>query len=230
MFPELRRSEQDSMKASGAFFKGLGRRLFKRRPNKVFVLGFHKSGTTSLGKALQILGYKVCGSLKEGYDYKHHKNPKEYIFSRAEHQLLKFEAFQDTPWFLFYKELYEVYPNANYILTIRPEDKWLNSVQKHFKNSKFPFHDLIYDTSDSIFNGEHYKNVYNEHNKNVIEFFQGKKNFKILNVENAEWKDLGEFLEMSTPKGKFPHANKAKYRGSVESKIRLYIKRLYYKK
>lgn len=229
IFPELARNEQDSMKVSVAFFRGLLRRFFKRRHKKVFVIGFHKTGTTSLGKALQILGYKVCGSLKEGYDYKHHNNPREYIFNIARNQTLKFEAFQDTPWFLFYKELFELYPDALYILTIRPEEKWLSSVQKHFGKKNFYFHDLIYETRDSLANGDYYKKVYNEHNRNVIEFFQGQENFKILNIENLEWKELGTFLQIPTPNSKFPYANKAKHRGSVQSKIRRFVKNIYYK-
>ena len=229
MFPELSRNEQDSMKVSVSFLRGLGRRVFMRRPKKVFIIGFHKTGTTSLGKALQILGYKVCGSLKEGYDYKKYANPKEYIFRKAKNQLIKYEAFQDTPWFLFYKELYELFPDAKYILTTRPEEKWLNSVQKHFGNKNFHFHDLIYETPDSIANGDHYKNIYNEHNNNVIKFFGRNKNFKVLNLETAEWKELGEFLQITTPKNKFPYANKSKYRGSIQGRIRRFVKKIYYK-
>lgn len=229
LFPELKRNEQDSMKVSVAFFKGLGRRIFKKRPAKVFIIGFHKTGTTSLGKALQILGYKVCGSLKNGYGYRHQANPREYIFSKAKDQVEKFEAFQDTPWFLYYKELYALFPNAKFILTIRPEEKWLNSVQKHFGKKTFHYHDLIYNTADSITHGDHYKKVYNEHNDDVIKFFEGNKNFMILNVENARWEDLGNFLETAIPNSEFPFANKAKYRGSIQSKIRRFVKNVYYK-
>ena len=34
------------------------------RDSKVFCIGFHKTGTSSLGAALKILGYKVCGPVE----------------------------------------------------------------------------------------------------------------------------------------------------------------------
>lgn len=228
IFPEFSRHDQNVLKFSKSFLKGVWKRMFTQRTQKVFVIGFHKTGTTSLGKALQILGYKVCGSLKEAYDYNTQENPREYIFSRAKEQLKKYEAFQDTPWFLFYRELYELYPDAYYILTIRPEDKWIKSVQKHFGKNKFHYHDLIYKDRDSITQEVHYRKIYNEHNENVISFFKGKANLKVLNVECTEWKDLGSFLNTSTPKSPFPHANKAEGRGSFTNTIRKIVKKIYY--
>lgn len=229
IFPELKRNERNSMKVSVAFMKGLFRRIFFKRDKKVFIIGFHKTGTTSLGKALQILGYKVCGSIKEAYDYRKHDLQKEYIFSKTQNLLKNYDAFQDTPWFLFYKELYDLYPDDNFILTIREPDKWLRSVQKHFGNSRFHYHDLIYGTADSIKDSDIYLEKYNQHNKDVLKFFQGKANFKVLNVESVTWSDLTLFLNTSTPITEFPHANKASVRGSTISKIRRFIKHIYYK-
>ena len=229
MFPEFNRHQKNSMKPSKSFLKGLRRRLFLKRRQKVFVIGFHKTGTTSLGKALQILGYKVCGSLKEGYNYRKYNDPKTYIWEQAKDLLPIYEAFQDTPWFLFYKELYEMHPDAYFILTIRPEEKWLRSVQKHFGNKKFKYHDLIYDTSDSMSNGSHYIAKYKKHNEEVVAFFQGNPRFKILHVEDVEWKEIGDFLGIDPPKTKFPHANKAGYRKSWSLPLKRLIKRRYYK-
>ena len=229
MFPEFSRSDQNSMKVSIAFLKGLGKRVFGRRRNKVFIIGFHKTGTTSLGKALQILGYRVCGSLKNAYDYKQHQDPKEYIVTKAKEQVKKYDAFQDTPWFLFYKEMYQLYPDAYFILTIRPTDRWLASVQKHFADKRFKYHDLIYDTPNSLECGVHYSRTYDTHNTEVVEFFKEKGNLKVMDVAHAQWSDLGEFLQIRTPKTAFPHANKAKYRGTSLAKVRMWIKKRYYK-
>ncbi len=30
---------------------------------KIFCIGFQKTGTTSLGRALELLGYRVCGPI-----------------------------------------------------------------------------------------------------------------------------------------------------------------------
>ena len=121
-FPELNRNEQNSLKMSSAFLLGLFRRIFLKRKRKVFIIGFHKTGTSTLGKALQILGYTVCGSLKEAYDYDLNKDVKSYILEKAKPLLNTYDSFQDTPWFLIYKELYQLYPDAYFILTKRSEN------------------------------------------------------------------------------------------------------------
>ena len=201
LFPELRRNEANSMRASPAFFKGLRRRIFNTRKQKVFVVGFHKTGTSSMGKALQILGYKVCGLLKEGFDFEQsEKDPREYILEKGKPLLNKYEAFQDTPWFLFYEELYEMYPDAYFILTIRNSEKWLKSLQKHFKDKAWPYHEWIYGTLDSLNNGEVYLKRYEAHNKAVKEFFKNKPNFIEYKLEEDGWEKLAGFLKIKVPK------------------------------
>lgn len=186
LFPELNRHERDSMKASEAFFRDLHRRVLKVPKKKVFVIGFHKTGTSSLGKALQILGYKVCNSLKAANQIKA-KNPEAYraaLMQKAKTNLKVYNAFQDTPWFLLYKELYAAFPNAYFILSKREENAWIRSVNKHFGNSFFAFHKEIYGSLDSINNPKLYLDRYREHNRKVCEFFEGNPRFLQFDLEN----------------------------------------------
>jgi hypothetical protein len=60
---------------------------------KIFCIGFQKTGTTTLGKALSILGYEVCSG-----------GPKSVINSDPSKVLLKtknlvnqYDAFEDVP-------------------------------------------------------------------------------------------------------------------------------------
>ena len=219
------------MKASPSFLKGFKRRVFNKRRHKVFVIGFHKTGTSSMGKALQILGYKVCGALKEGFAFEQSdKKPKDYILEKATPLLQKYEAFQDTPWFIFYKELYEMYPDAYFILTTRNPQKWLGSLQKHFGNKFWPYHEWIYGTLDSISKADIYLEKYNNHNEAVRLFFADKPNFVEFRIEKDGWDKLAGFLEQKNPKTPFPHANSAATKGKFYNILKHKLARIYYKK
>jgi hypothetical protein len=230
-FPEFARNEINSMKASEAFFKGFMRRIFKKNTKKIFIVGFHKTGTSSIGKALQILGFTVCGSLKEAHNYGNieKKEFKNYILDKAKLNLNKFDSFQDTPWFLMYKELYYMYPNAYFILTTRNTKDWIKSVQKHFEKNRYYFHEIIYGSYDSILCQTAYINIYEEHNKAVKHFFVENKNFISLDVKDFNWTNLCEFLNETKPVWKFPHTNKSINRGSLLNKVKRFIKNRFYK-
>lgn len=230
MFPELKRNEKDSMKASEAFFRGISRRIFNRPAKKVFIIGFHKTGTSSLGKALQILGYKVCGSLKisNRITEKNYKVYKSLLIDEAQENLKKYNAFQDTPWFLLYKELHSTFPDAYFILTKRNENTWIKSINKHFGDKYYPHHTNIYGTLDSIKNKEIYINRYREHNEKVEKYFVNNEKFLELDIKDFSWDVLCDFLNLKVPNCNFPHANKANQRGSFYNRIKKIVKKVYY--
>ncbi|AWM13010.1 hypothetical protein DI487_03455 [Flavobacterium sediminis] len=232
IFPEFVRNEVNSMKPSGEFFAGLFRRIFNKRKEKVFVIGYHKTGTSSLGKAMLTLGFRVCGSLKEGYGYKDSdKAFPEYLMEQAQPLFDKYDAFQDTPWFLLYKELYYRFPEAKFILTIRDEEKWIKSMQGHFGKNSYPYHDYIYEDSDMFSDSEKYIQVYKQHNSSVREFFKDKpKQLLEINLkEDDKWEKICTFLNVKVPQRDFPHVNKASSRTALGTKIKKFIKKVLYK-
>lgn len=229
LFPELNRREIDSMKASESFFMGIPRRILNKRNQKVFVIGYHKTGTSSMGKALQILGYKVCGSIKRAKGYMEAESPYAFILDKARPLLNEYDAFQDTPWFLFYKELYAMYPDAYFILTTRDADKWIKSVQKHFGTKKYMYLDLIYGSYDSFGMENEYKEVYNKHNEECLAFFKDKPRFMVIDLSDFGWNKLCSFLGVKSPNVAFPHVNKSTDRGSLLSGLKRVMKKLYYK-
>ena len=93
---------------------------------KVFGIGLSKTGTTSLARALEILGYNVKDCL--GIT----KYSKGDISSINETALDTYDALTDTPIPNFYRELDKKYPNSKFILTVRDMDGWLNSCRKQF--------------------------------------------------------------------------------------------------
>lgn len=232
LFPELSRLEIDSMKASGAFFLGIPRRLMKRKRAKVFIIGFHKTGTSSMGKAFQILGYRVCGNIKKGRDFERVNMPtREYILSKAKELIPRYDCFQDTPWFMFYRELYEMYPDAYFVLTVRSDEKWMKSVLGHFSGREnSTYHEWIYGYSDPQMNREVYLSTYQKHNREVREFFSDKPNFLEISLnEKDKWEKICGFLGIRKPFVKFPHVNTVYSRNKYSTRLKEAIKNLYYK-
>ena len=228
-FPELHRSDSNVMKVSSFMIRGLINRFKISNEEKVFVVGMHKTGTSSMGKALQRLGYSVCGSLKESYDYQGKREPLEYVKNHALDNTMKYNAFQDTPWFLFYRDFFEKYPDAYFILTSRASDKWIQSVQKHFGKNHFAYHDLIYCDPDSISFKDHYVSIYENHNAHVRTFFKGNRKFVEFRMGIDGWDKLETLFNRPMPLGNFPHVNKSKSINKWRRKIKKVIKKLYYK-
>ena len=104
---------------------------------KVFCIGFHKTGTTSLAEALRMLGYSVTGP-----NFVEDKRILDQALALALEVTNRYDAFQDNPWPILYKEMDEAYPGSKFILTTRPTDRWIRSVVKHFGKKNTPMRQL----------------------------------------------------------------------------------------
>ena len=124
---------------------------------KVFVLALlmHKTGTTSLGRALADLGYDVFQLHWEGTGGAKTCFPRDAYQSALDGLLFnqqnrwhmmrcledevrifqKFNAFQDTPFYGLSTNLIRRFPKARFIYLRRPLDDWLNSTYDHFVTS-----------------------------------------------------------------------------------------------
>jgi hypothetical protein len=101
------------------------------KPQKVFCIGWQKTGTTSMGAALKILGYRVGGweSVNGQLVLSWHEGNLAPIIARAQ----KFEAFEDFPWPLVYRELDARFYASKFVLTVRKDEQtWLRSFRSHF--------------------------------------------------------------------------------------------------
>ena len=183
---------------------------------KIFCIGFQKTGTKSLKAALQILGYRVTGP--NGID-----NPRiaEEALSLALSLVPKFDAFQDNPWPILFRELQSRFGEARFILTVRPGDAWLQSVVRHFGRLRTPMREWIYGKGHGCPAGheEHYLARYEEHNHRVLMHFQKSSSaFLVLRItEGQGWETLCPFLQKPIPQVPFPHANAGKRIGSDRS-------------
>src|SRR5947208_12869418 len=93
---------------------------------KVFVIGLNKTGTTSLGNALRILGYR-----KQGWgDFVSRKLFHDWYSGNLQ-PLIQYST-KYLPWPFAYEEMAAIYPDAKFILSVRGnEEIWWPSIARH---------------------------------------------------------------------------------------------------
>jgi len=113
----------------------------KHLKKKIFLIGANKTGTTTVEEIFRKLKYKIPKQwdqeieLKDAFFLRDIDKIKKFIN--------KFEFFQDNPISKLsnYVILDFLYPNAQFILTVRDEDEWVESLQRFkikFLNKRNP--------------------------------------------------------------------------------------------
>ena len=143
---------------------------------KIFVIGFNKTGTTSIYKLLKMLKYNVTHSTIPVLDI-----------------IDKYDAFTDGVHTNF-KEYYKKYPNSLFILNTRPLKNWLISRYKHGKMRNFRKSRCwpVDDSKTLKWINERYN-----HHLNVLQFFKDKpKQLLVVNIEENNWENkIYEFIK-----------------------------------
>jgi hypothetical protein len=173
---------------------------------KVFGIGFHKTGTTSLGRALKLLGYRVCGPVGVR-DPRIAENAEDLALAEVD----RYDAFQDNPWPLLFRILDERYAGSRFVLTLRPPEEWIRSVVTHFGRGSTPMREFIYGRGRGSPRGNeaHYLRTYEDHNRRVLDYFSGREeDLLVLRITEGEgWDRLCPFLDEPVPATPFPAAN-----------------------
>ncbi len=171
---------------------------------KIFGIGFHKTATKSLGQALQLLEFSVCGPVGV-----RNPNIRERVWDIVEPMLEQYDAFQDNPWPLLYRDLDKRYPASKFILTLRPENEWLNSVLAHFGDECTPMRKWIYGMGSPRGNELVYLERYRQHNAEVLDYFRDRPDdLLVLRITEGDgWEKLSPFLSLPSPDVTFPFLN-----------------------
>jgi len=176
---------------------------------KVFGIGFHKTGTTSLGQALGLLGYRVCGDVATA-------DPLigERALGFARQLTERFDAFQDNPWPIIYRELDGWYPDAKFVLTVRDTESWLASVVKFFGERDSPMRAWIYGVGVPRGNEAVYRARYERHTREVQDYFRDRPGrLLIMDFGTGDgWEKLCPFLATAVPAAPFPRVKPTKPR------------------
>lgn len=187
---------------------------------KVFGIGFHKTGTTSLFDAFKILGYRAVHGDQRKSPHGGTAGKKllsEYI-EKGNYHLPTFEwydAFIDNPYFSIWKELVKIFPTARYILTIRDEKDWIESCVRYYSGRKVrPMREWMFgpyaDPSRNKESKMAWLKAYQHHNAEVIKYFESTgKDLLVMNIARGDdWNVLCPFLNKPIPDVPFPHGNK----------------------
>jgi hypothetical protein len=170
---------------------------------KVFVIGLSRTGTTSLGDALEIISYRRTGweDIRSRFLFRSYsRGDLSFLIDRT----FDFDAFEDLPWSLAYKEMASLYPDAKFILTLRKsEDAWLESIKRHTNCRKWEGHEIIYGALEATRNEGLYLEAYRNHTDAVREFFSLPGNEQRLmemvidepeSFKGEKWSRLCKFL------------------------------------
>jgi len=177
---------------------------------KVFGIGLSKTGTTSLARALETLGYRTRDYL----------GVTRYIAGDLSSVNLEEidanDAFTDTPIPSFYKELDKHYPNSKFILTTRDIDGWLRSCKKQFterivarqNEATARVHIDLYGCF--AFEPDKYASGYTRYVDGVLDYFKDRpKDLLVVDICGGEqnWVELCTFLGRPVPDIAFPVTN-----------------------
>jgi len=228
-YPEVReRSQSDEMDVPfGAVVNagkiGLGR-IFRNfdfarpmdllpMPARVFGIGMHKTGTTSLASALNTLGFECA----------HWPSPRwardvwEEVSQHGRSPTLeRHMAATDLPMPLLYRQLDLNYPGSKFVLTVRSEENWLRSVKNHWETETNRFraswdedcftnkvHSELYGRKK--FDAEIFLARYRRHNAEVKEYFRDSPgDLLVMDADHPGWLDLCLFLGRAVPNVAYP--------------------------
>ena len=193
------------------------------KARKVFGVGMSKTGTKTLGRCFQILGLTPCYSYDDelkklvwqGRKVESDGRPRSYdpnnlglapgTLETIINVARDYRSFDDSPWYMLFRELDEAFPGSQFILTVRDtsltqaESNWWHNVE-HGTCSGSPSPDWI---ANQIAR-------YEAHNTAVLAYFAARPDQLITLCWDTgdEWRKLCAFLGVEVPRDAFPHLNR----------------------
>lgn len=183
-------------------------------PARIFGIGMHKTATTSFHRAMQLLGFNSAHWLRGDWA---RDIWNEMTTAGRSRTLERHYALSDLPIAILYEQLDKAYPNSKFVLTIRDEDKWVNSARKHWSYEHnpsrwewdvYPFmnkmHNIVYGRRD--FHEPTFRARYRKHNADVLAYFKNRpSDLFVLDMEqNPGWPALCRFLDQPVPPFVYP--------------------------
>ena len=196
--------------------------------------GFGRTGTGTLKKALEMLGFGPCHHMFEILNNQRWQDIDVFVNASQglevdwRHALREFRSTMDFPSCLYYKQLMKAFPDAKVILTARPFDDWYDSVMttiwnfsNHYDGPRLllnliPFYRRWQDLTDTLFvwtdnqmglNKTHVGLRYEEWVAEVKAHVPPER-LLVFSTKDDGWKPLCDFLGVPVPDAPFPHENK----------------------
>jgi hypothetical protein len=183
---------------------------------RIFGIGLSRTGTSSLTRALEHLGYRTIHYPHDPVTLAELSNS---VFRLT--VLDEFAAVTDITASPYYAQFDSVYPGSKFVLTVREIEQWLASMEAHFDRlgpyldkhpDMRPFTEFIcaavYGTHR--FHRDRMRWVYENHVRSVRNYFKHRPQ-DLLEVDicaNAGWTELCSFLDRPIPHIAFPFLNR----------------------
>jgi hypothetical protein len=175
---------------------------------RIFEIGVMKTGTTSLGKAFRILGFKHVGwradcYLPEPYPNNTFKDSWPAMCEVAD----KYETFTDGPWHDVPFQLWDKrYPGSKFIILERDDESWGKSNEFWQTNVLDWDKQWESDRDGAIENHLNHKRTKYDKIKNY--FKDRPDDLLVMNICDGDgWEVLCPFLDKPIPAVSFPHLN-----------------------
>jgi hypothetical protein len=183
--------------------------------NKIFGIGWPKTGTKTLGECFKILGFDH-ESIRLDLVADLQNNDLSRIFKIAQGK----DTFEDWPWIILYKDMDRQFPGSKFILTYRDPNKQLQSYQNMLKTLDLPEDEwnamrrTLYGLPFPDVTAEQMQQRYLRHNQEVRLYFHDRPGDLLeINWEAGDgWEKLCAFLGVPTPGVEPPHANRGVYK------------------
>lgn len=180
---------------------------------RIFGIGLSKTATTSLCDALGILGFKALhyAPVAEIDDLGVRLNWPWWVED--------YDAMADLPVAVVFRQLAERFPTSTFILTVRDEEAWLASAEKHFNPARYRrasserrfeqgllLNKFAYGTNQ--FELEAFRSAFRQHNAEVRDFFAGHPRYFELDICGGDsWNEVCRIVNKPVPATPFPISN-----------------------
>ena len=179
------------------------------RPSKIVGIGLNKTGTKTLKSYFRSWGLRNRSFELETFEQYRSGRVEEVLQSMED-----YDAFEDWPWPLMFREIDERYPDARFILTTRKSpEAWFRSLC-NMAVRMGPLKDFerhVYGHAMPQGHAEEHIRFYEAHNAAVREHFRDRPG-KLLEIcweAGDDAAKLAEFLGMPVPEGPPVHANRS---------------------
>lgn len=187
---------------------------------KVIGAGFGRTGTASLKRALEQLGFGPCYHMSEVLSNGGHMDLWNAAAGGSPDWDEIFKGYASTtdfPASIYWRELADYYPDAKIILSLRDAERWFASTQETILSRRMmailegtAWRDMLRNTVDPLFEDNIHDHdtlirVFDDHNAAVKAAF-GPGRLLVYEAKQG-WVPLCAFLGVDIPETDFPRVN-----------------------
>jgi hypothetical protein len=184
---------------------------------RVFGIGLNKTGTSSLHRALELLGLRSLHwggpPVRQAVEAAHAAG--EPLLSRLDPA---YDAFSDVlPIARHFDVLDRQYPGSRFVLTVRDVDRWVDSRRRHVEHNRVRAAAGEYTGTFLEVDEPGWRAEWHDHLGRVRAYFEGRTDFVEVDIAaGAGWAPFCRLLDVEEPDVPFPWENRRAQPGLVQ--------------